>query len=647
MHRCGYYYAAHFVYPPLACSRARRGDRVGAEAALDQLADAIGIDANRYRVLVALGDGDLLAAQERLARAWWRSGLAPEPVLADLAAAVALIEAGHALDETPLAAEGERGGAVLGRPGGAVLSRLADDARPCPRAGRCRYRPHGGSRRRTPVARGHAGRTGASWETAAASAHLAQVRLARGEPDAARRSLEAAVRTFLVLGAAPAARAATRWAAEVGLPTVLGPGDQPLRIIVMTDIVGSTAMNVRLGDDAYVQVLRAHDRIVRAALRRHGGVEFKHSGDGVNAWFEDAAFRGSIRRRPCRTSSTSGTAATRHPAARALRDVMRPTDPPRRRLVRRRPLRGGAGVRPGRWRRRLPVGVGSLARPGRCRRLRGGRPPGAARVLRGSDRYSPPAAEKSLTSANVGTPGVELMPMMPYHVEKGAGLLRSSSRSSTIQRHAAHGGEGPAGPPKPGHGAPMKQSSSSTTTLTGRPPITGGTWAEHFAGLAGREPVPEPELDRVLDRVPRRSRRDRPAHVPPCARGGARCRSRRRRRTRPSERHWPIQILWHCGQPWFEGWVAWRAVSRGWGRHGAVGHARPHTEASYAAGSRPPLPARAGTMPRIQAPSTPPTPAGGAVEGSWWSHTENHVREKPSEGLARVHWRVIGRCPAS
>ena len=57
----------------------------------------------------------------------------------------------------------------------------------------------------------------------------------------------------------------------------------------MTDIVGSTAMNVRLGDEAYIDVLRAHDRIVRSTLRLHGGVEFKHSGDGVNAWFADAA----------------------------------------------------------------------------------------------------------------------------------------------------------------------------------------------------------------------------------------------------------------------------------------------------------------------------------------------------------------------
>ena len=31
--------------------------------------------------------------------------------------------------------------------------------------------------------------------------------------------------------------------------------------------------------------MRAHDRAVRAALQRHDGVEFKHTGDGLAAWF--------------------------------------------------------------------------------------------------------------------------------------------------------------------------------------------------------------------------------------------------------------------------------------------------------------------------------------------------------------------------
>jgi class 3 adenylate cyclase len=35
-------------------------------------------------------------------------------------------------------------------------------------------------------------------------------------------------------------------------------------------------------------LLRAHDHVVRDALRRHDGVEFKHTGDGMAAWFRSA-----------------------------------------------------------------------------------------------------------------------------------------------------------------------------------------------------------------------------------------------------------------------------------------------------------------------------------------------------------------------
>ncbi len=60
------------------------------------------------------------------------------------------------------------------------------------------------------------------------------------------------------------------------------------KVILFTDLVGSTSLNVTAGDDAYLQLLRAHDRVVRDGLRRHGGVEFKHTGDGVAAWFRSA-----------------------------------------------------------------------------------------------------------------------------------------------------------------------------------------------------------------------------------------------------------------------------------------------------------------------------------------------------------------------
>ncbi len=63
------------------------------------------------------------------------------------------------------------------------------------------------------------------------------------------------------------------------------------RTIMFTDIVGSTALTQQLGDKAAMEIVEAHDRIVRAALQAHGGREVKHLGDGIMAVFlfaEDA-----------------------------------------------------------------------------------------------------------------------------------------------------------------------------------------------------------------------------------------------------------------------------------------------------------------------------------------------------------------------
>jgi class 3 adenylate cyclase len=75
----------------------------------------------------------------------------------------------------------------------------------------------------------------------------------------------------------------------------LGRADDPLaggrgaesafRIILFTDLEGSTAMVQRLGDDGAMELLRLHDAIVREALAQHGGSEVKHTGDGIMASF--------------------------------------------------------------------------------------------------------------------------------------------------------------------------------------------------------------------------------------------------------------------------------------------------------------------------------------------------------------------------
>jgi class 3 adenylate cyclase len=58
-----------------------------------------------------------------------------------------------------------------------------------------------------------------------------------------------------------------------------------LRAIVFTDIRGSVAQTMEVGDDGHMAVLRAHNEIVRRALDEHGGREVKHTGDGIMAAF--------------------------------------------------------------------------------------------------------------------------------------------------------------------------------------------------------------------------------------------------------------------------------------------------------------------------------------------------------------------------
>jgi class 3 adenylate cyclase len=60
-----------------------------------------------------------------------------------------------------------------------------------------------------------------------------------------------------------------------------------LRTIMFTDIVDSTGMTTRLGDARAVEMVRAHDAIVRRALADHQGREVKHTGDGIMASFTD------------------------------------------------------------------------------------------------------------------------------------------------------------------------------------------------------------------------------------------------------------------------------------------------------------------------------------------------------------------------
>ena len=58
--------------------------------------------------------------------------------------------------------------------------------------------------------------------------------------------------------------------------------------LLFSDIEGSTAANERLGDQRWLEVLHAHNRIVREQVAVHGGFEVKSQGDGFMVAFSSA-----------------------------------------------------------------------------------------------------------------------------------------------------------------------------------------------------------------------------------------------------------------------------------------------------------------------------------------------------------------------
>jgi len=62
-----------------------------------------------------------------------------------------------------------------------------------------------------------------------------------------------------------------------------------LATVLYTDIVGSTALAARIGDERWRRLLDEHDRLARRQLDRFGGREVKTVGDGILATFDGPA----------------------------------------------------------------------------------------------------------------------------------------------------------------------------------------------------------------------------------------------------------------------------------------------------------------------------------------------------------------------
>lgn len=78
---------------------------------------------------------------------------------------------------------------------------------------------------------------------------------------------------------------------EVGAVVLANNGqrDTGVRSVMFTDMVDSTGITQRHGDEVGMECLRLHDAVVRSALLEFGGREVKHTGDGIMASFTSAA----------------------------------------------------------------------------------------------------------------------------------------------------------------------------------------------------------------------------------------------------------------------------------------------------------------------------------------------------------------------
>ncbi|HET6665314.1 MAG TPA: adenylate/guanylate cyclase domain-containing protein, partial [Acidimicrobiales bacterium] len=243
-----------------------------------------------FTALAAVEAYDLPAARDALAAARWRQGFRGPPTLNNSAVPTALVEVGDLLDDAAMVQAGfvamehlaERG-VLVTLPWPALVHRLlATGAR------------HAGdldrAARAATAALELANREDLAPERAKCLLESARVSGERGDVIEAAAAMSAAVRAFDEQSMPGWIARCDDLGGRLGLPPVVGTsGLIRDRTILTNDVVGSTDSNARLGDVLYLEQLRVHDRLLRARLKEFRGVEIKHTGDGLNAVFDDRA----------------------------------------------------------------------------------------------------------------------------------------------------------------------------------------------------------------------------------------------------------------------------------------------------------------------------------------------------------------------
>ncbi|HEX6300907.1 MAG TPA: adenylate/guanylate cyclase domain-containing protein [Acidimicrobiia bacterium] len=121
------------------------------------------------------------------------------------------------------------------------------------------------------------------YESALARAILGEAKIASGDERSGRLDLEVAANTFRGLGAAADVR---RLSEITGGSVAHGERDRVTRVFMFTDIVTSTDLIGIIGDADWENLLRWHDRTLRALFGEHNGEEVRHTGDGFFVSFD-------------------------------------------------------------------------------------------------------------------------------------------------------------------------------------------------------------------------------------------------------------------------------------------------------------------------------------------------------------------------
>jgi len=109
------------------------------------------------------------------------------------------------------------------------------------------------------------------------------VRRRRAEPDTRQRVADAAVELVPLLLQPIASLVKNIGRNRTSIDSLVSPDGTVT--LMFSDIEGSTSLNLQLGDDEWVRLLRAHDQIVDRAVKRHDGQIVKTQGDGFMAAF--------------------------------------------------------------------------------------------------------------------------------------------------------------------------------------------------------------------------------------------------------------------------------------------------------------------------------------------------------------------------